>query len=207
MTVRFLRALYWIGIIICLFRSLRLVEPSIYRGEWQDTRDRTGMDSAGPINGTLTSMRMPRARNVPRRAVRSRRWRISRTMAWRRRRSQPPSAHRRWNRVPRPVFGGSRRRCKERSDDAYGVYWYSLSRRAMADWSCLNSSSIEIAFEVCHIVLLPELEAATTTTAPILVPRSGVFLHRSIFPLPSLVPVRSLRRSCIYSYGLAFKVA
>lgn len=80
-----------------------------------------------------------------------------------------------------------------------------VSRGAKADQSCLDSSSVEIAFEVCHIVLLPELEAATTS--PILVPRSGVFLHRSIFPLPSPVPVRSLRRSCIYSYGLAFKVA
>jgi hypothetical protein len=80
------------------------------------------------------------------------------------------------------------------------------SRGATADQSCLDSSSIESVLEVCHIVLLPELEAATTTS-PILVPRSGVFLHRSMFPLPSLVPVRSLRRSCIYSYGLAFKVA
>ena len=164
------------------------------------------MDSVGPINGTLTSMKMRRARNVSRRAVRSRRWRLSRTTVWRRRRSQPPWVHRRWNRAPRPAFGGSRRRCKERNEDACGVYWYSLSRGAAADQSCLDSSSIEIVLEVCHIVLLPKLEAATTTS-PILVSRSGVFLHRSIFPLPSLVPVRSLRRSCIYSYGLAFKVA
>ena len=45
----------------------------------------------------------------------------------------------------------------------------SLSRGATADQSCLDSSSIEIVLEVCHIVLLPELEAATTTS-PILVP-------------------------------------
>lgn len=51
--------------------------------------------------------------------------------------------------------------------------------------SCLNVSPIDVVSQVCHIVIFPELEAETATS-PILVSRSGMFLHTSIFPFAFL---------------------